>query len=234
MEGPPAGQHLVEDDPEREEVGALIARLAAHLFGRHIADRAHHRSRIGHARHADGGVATRRRRNLAPGETKVENLAPLVACDEQVLGLEISVEDPAIVRRRQAAGELDGVVDDLPQRQRTLVEPLAQRLPFQQLHHRVRHARAAGFGRRRADVVDRHDVGMRERGDRLRFTLEPRGALGIGGEELGQDLDRDRAIEPRVARLVDLTHTAGAERTQDFVGTETLAGGDGHVGGAAL
>ena len=37
---------------------------------------------------------------------------------------------------------------------------------------------------------------------------------------LRQDLDRDGAIQPRVLRLVDLSHSSGAERREDLVGTE--------------
>ena len=48
----------------------------------------------------------------------------------------------------------------------------------------------------------------------------------IVGDVRRQDLDRDRAVEPRVARLVDLAHAAGAERRHDFVGAEPAAGGE--------
>ena len=35
---------------------------------------------------------------------------------------------------------------------------------------------------------------MVQRGEHLRFALEPREPLGIGGERVRQDLDRDVAI----------------------------------------
>ncbi len=44
---------------------------------------------------------------------------------------------------------------------------------------------------------------------------------------LRQDLDRDRAIEPRVLRLVDLAHSPGADWREDLVGTEAGSGGKG-------
>jgi hypothetical protein len=47
-----------------------------------------------------------------------------------------------------------------------MLQPLAQRRPLEQLHHRVCDA-AAG-----ADVVYGEDIGMRQRRDRLRFPLE--------------------------------------------------------------
>jgi len=36
----------------------------------------------------------------------------------------------------------------------------------------------------------------------------------------GQDLDRDRPIEPRVMRFINLAHTAGPEARPELVGTE--------------
>jgi hypothetical protein len=71
-----------------------------------------------------------------------------------------------------------------------------------------------------AHVVNGEDVRVRERGDGARFGFEPRAALGIGGDVGGQRLDRDLAAEPRVACAIHVAHTAGAERREDFVGTE--------------
>ena len=53
---------------------------------------------------------------------------------------------------------------------------------------------------------------MRERGDGLGFALEPREGRRVRGERVRQDLDRDVAIQLRVARAVHLAHPAGAER----------------------
>ena len=71
-----------------------------------------------------------------------------------------------------------------------------------------------------ADVEEREDVGMREGGDGLRLGREARERLGVAGQLLGQDLDRDLAVQPRVPRAVDLAHAAGAERGDDLVRAE--------------
>ncbi len=65
---------------------------------------------------------------------------------------------------------------------------------------------------------------MIQRGERPRFALESRDALGIGGEQLGEDLDRDVAIEPCVSGSVDLPHAAGPEGGEDLVRAEADAG----------
>ena len=75
------------------------------------------------------------------------------------------------------------------------------------------------------EAVDGGDVRMVQRGEHPGFALKPREPLRVGGEGLGQDLDRDVAIELRVARAIDLAHAAGAERRQDLVRAEAGAGG---------
>jgi hypothetical protein len=64
---------------------------------------------------------------------------------------------------------------------------------------------------------------MVERGDRTRLAFEPLAEIGA------DDLDGDGPPEPRVARPVDLAHTAFAQLGDDFIGAEAGAGGQ-HVG----
>ena len=58
--------------------------------------------------------------------------------------------------------------------------------------------------------------------DRLRLALEALAQLRIGGERARENLDRDGAVEARVARLVDLAHAAGAEQRDDSYGPSSL------------
>ena len=76
--------------------------------------------------------------------------------------------------------------------------------PSTQLHHRVRRLTLA------ADVVDRQDVGVAERRDDAGFALEARERLRVVGETLGEHLDRDVALQPRVPGAIHLAHSAGA------------------------
>ena len=52
---------------------------------------------------------------------------------------------------------------------------------------------------------------MIQGGQNLGFALEAREALGIGGDGLGQHLDRHLAAELRVLGPIDLPHTAFAQ-----------------------
>ena len=62
-----------------------------------------------------------------------------------------------------------------------------------------------------ACVVHRHDVGVGEPGEQLRFAHEP--LDGILGRELGaDDLDRHQAVEAEIAREHDDAHATCAER----------------------
>src|SRR5438552_5694924 len=62
---------------------------------------------------------------------------------------------------------------------------------------------------------------MGERRNRLGFTLEPGERVGIGCDGLGENFDRDVAIQLLIPRPVDLPHPARAKGHQDLVGAET-------------
>ena len=69
---------------------------------------------------------------------------------------------------------------------------------------------------------------MRQRRDRLGLALEPGERVGIRGEVRRQHLDRDVAVELRVSRPIDLAHAPRADRREDLVGTQPVAGGERH------
>ena len=65
----------------------------------------------------------------------------------------------------------------------------------------------------------------------LRFALEPRQPVRIMRERRRAGLDRDVAIQLRVARPIDLAHAAFADRRGDFVDAEAGAGSEAQVAG---
>jgi hypothetical protein len=69
---------------------------------------------------------------------------------------------------------------------------------------------------------------MRQRCDRLRFSIEPLSELGISGEAFMQNLYRDDAIEAGVLRSIHVTHTARADCGLDFVRPERGADRERH------
>jgi hypothetical protein len=64
----------------------------------------------------------------------------------------------------------------------------------------------------------------------LGLPLEAGHALGVTGEGVRQDLDGHIAVEPGVARAVDLAHATGAEGGEDLIGSEAGASGEWHAG----
>ena len=92
------------------------------------------------------------------------------------------MDDAAAVRRGERVGDRPQVLERFARRNRTGLQPLAERAAFEELGHRVR---GVAFG---ADVVERDDVGMGQRGDGPGFAFEPGERLRIAGQLRGQNL----------------------------------------------
>ncbi len=72
-----------------------------------------------------------------------------------------------------------------------------------------------------AEVVHGDDIGMIQRGDGACFTLEAASALHAACIVFAENLDRDVAVQPRIAGAVHLAHASGAERGPDLVGAQS-------------
>ena len=70
-----------------------------------------------------------------------------------------------------------------------------------------------------------------ERAATARASRSNRPHPRVLGEALGQHLDRDLAMQARVAGAIDLAHPARAQRSDDLVLSETGTGGEGHGAG---
>ena len=116
------------------------------------------------------------------------------------------MHDAFFVRCRQPVRDLHSVIDRPAQRYLPAPDPLAQRLAFEQLCHHVRHTLV------RPHLVHGKNVGMIQRRRRAGFLLKAPQPVGIGRDGLGQNLDRDFAVQPRVVRTINLTHSARAQR----------------------
>src|SRR6266851_1981920 len=72
---------------------------------------------------------------------------------------------------------------------------------------------------------------MIQRGCGSRFLLETPQAVRVGGHELGQDLDCDFAVQPGIARAIDLAHTARPQGRANFILPENGSGSQFHAWG---
>jgi hypothetical protein len=141
-------------------------------------------------------------------------------------GLQVAMDDPLAVRRIERGRDLPADAKHLVHRQPPLHKAIGERLPLDHLHHEVMRAALV------PDVVERADVRMVQRRDRLRLALEPRLELRVRRKVARQNLDRDLALEPRVLRAPDLTHTACADGRDDLVRAEERPGSNFHSGEA--
>ena len=73
-----------------------------------------------------------------------------------------------------------------------------------------------------AEIIDRHDGRMLERGDRLGFSLEPHLERRIRRKIAGEDFDRHFAIYTRIVGLINPAHPATGDFTGDPVATKSF------------
>ena len=76
--------------------------------------------------------------------------------------------------------------------------------------------------------MDVRDVGVIQRGQKLRLTLEPREAIGIAGKESREDLDRDVAIQLLVAGTIHLSHSAFAKFGENVIWPDRASNAERH------
>ncbi len=223
MEGTLAREHLVEDRAEGKNVAARVGGLSPHLLGRHVAERPEHDPRFGPERR---GRKVRRLASLLRArqlrQTEVENLDSAVVRHEDVLGLQVAMHDPLLMRRREAMSDLDREVDRLSRREPPACERTAKGLPFQQFLHDVRRSVVL------PDVQDRRKVRVVQDPGSPCLLLESAQPIHVGREGSRQNLDRDLSTQARVPRAVDLSHSSCSNRREDFVGAQTRAGGECH------
>ena len=134
---------------------------------------------------------------------------------DHVRGLQIAVDDASLVRRFERVGDLLRDRERLLNWHRAALQPLGERLPFDQFHHEK--MAVARF----LHPVERRDMLMIQRGEDLRFTFEPGDAIVIERQCFWQDLHRDFAAELRIARAVDFAHAASPEWRHNFIRSET-------------
>ena len=121
------------------------------------------------------------------------------------------MDDPVFVRLFERLSDLSGDRQRFIQGNRPSCDPLRQVLALDELHDQ--RVLVRGF----LEPVDRSDVWMIQRGQRLCFSLETGQAVRVRGERVRQHLDRDLAAEARVSGTVDRAHTAFADLSDDFV-----------------
>ena len=153
-------------------------------------------------------------------EPEVHDAHLAVAPDHDVVGLEVAVHEPLLVRGREPAPRRHEHLQDLLPAARRGLQPVGDGVPLDELH-RDEHLLLE-----RADVVDDDDVRVRQPRDRLRLAQRALPPLVAGDAVAGlhpQQLDRDLAIQLGIVRRVDLAHAAAADQPEHDVAADGRA-----------
>ncbi len=137
---------------------------------------------------------------------------------ENVCRLEVAMHDAMRVSGGESVGDRCGNLRRFSPRQPFAPKPVGQRFAAQQFHHRERDTVLG------SEVMNGQDIRMREGSDRFRLLLEAAKRFRIMGDALRDDLDGHLTAQARVACAIDLAHPTRAERRDDLVGTEAIAG----------
>src|SRR5437660_2373185 len=226
MKRPLPAEHLVKDHSEREDVGAMVDTLAAHLFGRHVANRPHNDAGIGVHAHRFGFrfpiYFACKSRTSQLRQTKIKNLDAAISHDEEIIRLEIAVYDALLMRGRETFGDLQRIFDRLALRQSCATHSLTQRLAFEQFRDHV------GGAVEGIDIIDRENIGMIESPRGLCFLFEPPQSIGVCGKICRKNFDRHVALKLWIVSAVDFAHAARADLRADFIAAKLGALRDCH------
>ena len=213
----PAAQHLVEDAAEREDIRSA-RRRGRPSPAPATCSRTCRARRCGAVRASVGpspsSAGSSSRRSASP-KSRIFTAPSRVR--NTFSGLRSRWTTPRACAAARPSAIDAAIVHRLAPRQRARLQPCAQRVSLEQLHHRDGHVVDD------RQLVDRDDARVRQRGDRARLGLEPPPHLGIGRDVRRHHLDGDVAIEPRVARAIHLAHAAGADGFEDLVLREARA-----------
>ena len=148
----------------------------------------------------------------AKRDTEVENLHLRLACDDQILRLDVAVNHPFLGGMLKPERNLAGQHGGEPHRQRTFLrDKPVETDPLDELHHEKE--RSTRFPR----VVRGDDVMMLQLGRGANLLLEAGDGVGFRGQVRRDHLDRDDAAHQQILGLVDRPHASRAKLVDDAV-----------------
>jgi hypothetical protein len=218
-----ARRHLVEDDAEREEVGAGVEIFGTGLLGRHVRNGAERRAGAGQIVFVDagcvcgGGLAGRSGGRRELGEAEIQHLGVAALGNKDVGRLDVAVDDALGMRGVEAVGNLDGQREHGFVTQRLSADEVFQADAVQKLHG------DEGLLTVFADFVDGADVGMIESRGGTRLATKAFQGLRVLREAIGQEFEGYEAAKLGVFGFIDHAHTAPTNLFDDAVVRNGLA-----------
>ncbi len=197
IKGARAGQHLVQNNAERELIRAGVLGLALDLFRSQVRWRAQQPARTRNLR----GVTR---------DAKVAKLYLVFRRHKNVSGLDIAVKNSGAVGYCQRIGQIGRPSAGALRRQRGRIEMVLQRFAGNVFHHQKRSALLVD-----AHVVKLHDGRIGKLADDLRLAQEL--LLLALAKAIDKSLEGDDSADDVVARHFNAAGSAGAERLDAFV-----------------
>ena len=203
-------EQLIGHEPERIHIVGGVGLAAA----QHLAARVPGRER----RQSSGVERVRRAIGLAckPRDAEVEDLRHALAGGERIAGLEVAVNDTALVRIGESRGETADQAEGALARQaaRLRAYERIERRAIEKLH------RDEGLAAARIHIegIDGGDVRVRESARLACFALERHLGILLALHVAAQQLDGEvrlwvsRLLEQKILRLPHLAHRARAEQ----------------------
>ena len=131
--------------------------------------------------------------------------------DEEVGGFDVAMNDALSVSGIEPIGNLNGDIEEPVKFKGLTADEVLERNAVEKFHDDVRFAVLL------TNVMNGADVGMVEGGGGLRFPFEARKRLGVFGHVVGQEFERDAAMQAGVVRFINNPHTTAAESFDDPV-----------------
>ncbi len=133
--------------------------------------------------------------------------------EKQIVGFEISMDDPLSMGRLQArAGLVEERQRPLERQRGAARQKVGHRVTPKHLHHQIGQAVL-----RHAEVMDGDQVRVPQAAQQARLAAESRQRVGVTRGGTGHDLQRHVAIDPDLSRPIDHAHAPGAEPLQHIV-----------------
>ena len=189
--GLPPGKHLDHHNAERVKIAPRVGILSPGLLGGNIMDRTYRLSVL-------FVEFVFQRRNA-----EVCYLDGSVPKQHDVMRFDIAMDDAAAVGMCKRSGDLTCKMQCfVPGQLALLFHILQQRHTVNQLHDDVFQRVTV------ADVIDRHNVGVRQHGHRMRLGTEAASNGLIRCGVFTHDLDRNISVQPEIRCPVDPGHAA--------------------------
>lgn len=145
-----------------------------------------------------------------PGDSEIGDLDLAVGIEQQILGLDVTVDDSTVVGILERLADRGHHGEGFLGRESVRLERLSQIDSLHEFHDEVEEL----F--RLAEVMHRDDVGMTESGERLRLAGEAVGETGLGFAVGSKELERDDAVEQSLAGAIDDPHSTDTDQFENF------------------